>query len=116
MFKKLRLPIIAAITAIALAFGVSAFTGHKAKPVAKKFFTSAYYHLSTDNASDENTLNKWVYDGAVPIACTPGITVLCSVLAPDKLVGTTHVIDPAFITTPINMRTDPNVTNLVKKP
>ena len=102
------------VIAIVLAVTFSAFTMHKdVSQVKNQNFSTAFFHLSTDNVADENDLDKWVYDGDSPITCSGPETVLCSISAP---VDANNEIDVSQLSSPINLRTDANVTSRQFKP
>lgn len=102
------------MAALLLAIGASAFTIPEAKPLTNRNgVATAYFHLNASTAGAENTLSNWVYDGSTPISCPPGSSVLCRIEAP---VDGSNQIDESQLQSPINMRTDPAVTNRVFKP
>lgn len=102
------------VIAIVLAVTFSAFTAHKKNTQVKKpNFSTAFFHLTTDNMSDENDLSKWAYDGNSPVSCSGPETVLCSISAP---VDANNEIDASQLSSPINLRTEANVSSRQFKP
>lgn len=102
------------VIAIVLAVTFSAFTMRKdVSQVKNRNFSTAFFHLTTDKVSDENDLGKWAYDGNSPITCSGPETVLCSISAP---VDANNEIDASQLSSPINLRTDMNVSSRQFKP
>ena len=110
MKKYSFLPILALVLGIA----ASAFTSiEKAfKPSHSKNVTEAYFYLPSASVGDENDPSKWSFDDEdSPTATCFGDDVLCTVKAPATEVNGQIVIDENQLASPIDMRSDPAVTN-----
>ncbi len=76
-----------------------------------------YFYLDSNSSGDENDPDKWVFDDeTAPSTSCGGFQVLCTVKAPAVWNGTEYVIDESLLSTPINMRSDPEISEREFKP
>ena len=113
MKKYSFLPILALVLGIA----ASAFTIEKKDVNKQPNIDEFYFYLNSADPGDENELNNWVFDDEdAPTVVCNGSQVLCSVKAPAIWTGTHYEIDASALTSPVDMRNDPAVSDQQFKP